>query len=116
MTTPINIMFGIRRLHDIGRSGWWSVIQIPMSLMSPRAIYDHSITGPVHVALDIFFIVITLYALTLLLVPGSKGDNRFGPPPSPNSGWVIAGVIIGIFLPFAACTAAVVLSAIGHQG
>jgi uncharacterized membrane protein YhaH (DUF805 family) len=52
----IVIVMTIRRLHDINAPGWWSV-----------------------------FIIIPFATCVLLLIPGSKTDNRFGPPPRENS-------------------------------
>jgi|LGOV01.1.fsa_nt_gb uncharacterized membrane protein YhaH (DUF805 family) len=49
--------YGIRRLHDIDKSGWWFLFSfVPL----------------LNIAL----------AITLLFWPGTKGDNRFGPPPA----------------------------------
>lgn len=48
---------GIRRLHDLNRSGWWILL------------YGIPYAGPV-VFLGLFF-----------LFPGTKGSNRFGPQP-----------------------------------
>ena len=106
---PINIMFAIRRLHDMNRSGWWSLIQVPMNIVSPEAKYRPNEPGLMGAIVVTACIVMVIYALALIFVPGTKGDNRFGLPPPPNSGWVIAGVIVGILLPFAACTAIVAL-------
>lgn len=111
VSVPINLMFSIRRLHDMDRSGWWSLIQIPMSFVSPKVLYMSHGSGAIAVVADIALLVIVIYALALIFVPGSKGDNHFGSPPPPNSGWVIAGVITGICLPFAGCMAAAILFA-----
>src|SRR5689334_1193209 len=56
VTVPINIMFGIRRLHDMNRSGWWSVIQIPMSLVSPKAMFEPHGAGAISAIIDIAFV------------------------------------------------------------
>lgn len=48
--------YGIRRLHDIDKSGWWFLLSfVPL----------------LNIAL----------AAALLFWPGTQGDNRFGPPP-----------------------------------
>ena len=52
----IIFIMSIRRLHDLDRSGWWSLL-----------------------------IVIPFASFVLLALPGSKGNNRFGPPPRANS-------------------------------
>jgi type IV pilus assembly protein PilA len=41
-----------------------------------------------------------IFYLILLFMPGNPGDNRFGPPPPPNSGWVVAGAWSFIIVPF----------------
>ena len=58
----------VRRLHDIDMSGWWSLLA--------------------------FVPIGNLVLLVLLLfIGGTVGENRFGPQPPPNSGWVIAGAL-----------------------
>lgn len=60
--------FMVRRLHDIDKSGWWSLLA--------------------------FVPIGNLVLLVLLLfIGGTIGENRFGPQPPPNSGWVIAGAL-----------------------
>ena len=46
---------GVRRVHDINKSGWWILISIVP--------------------------IIGLYIIVLLITDGSKGKNRFGPKP-----------------------------------
>lgn len=49
-------IMSIRRLHDLDRSGWWSLL-----------------------------ILIPFATFVLLALSGNKGNNRFGPPPRANS-------------------------------
>ncbi|WEF32700.1 DUF805 domain-containing protein [Pseudoduganella chitinolytica] len=65
-----NLVIARRRLHDMGKSGWWGVL-----LLVP-----------------LLNIVVTLW---LALGKGDEGPNAFGPPPSPNSRAVIALACIG---------------------
>jgi uncharacterized membrane protein YhaH (DUF805 family) len=51
-----NLAVGCRRLHDIGRSGWWQLI---------------GLTGIGGIVLLVFFAM------------DSQGDNRYGPSPKP---------------------------------
>lgn len=61
------IICGIKRCHDLNISGWWC-----LSLIIP------------------------LISLAWAFWPGTKGANRFGPPPPPNN----LGVrILGLILP-----------------
>ena len=53
-----------RRLHDLGRSGWWAI------LFAYRK-------GSVFLMIP------------MLLIPGNKGENRYGPA-LPNATWVFA--------------------------
>lgn len=65
------VITAIKRCHDIGISGWWT--------------------------LTMFIPIITL---AWLFVSGSKGANRFGPPPPPNSRGVrlLGAVLPAIFI------------------
>lgn len=54
---PFTLMSaGARRLHDSNKSGWWQLIIFLPSLG-------------------------ILVLFVLMLLPGTKGENRFGPPP-----------------------------------
>lgn len=83
--TVISIMFGVKRLHDIGWSGWLLLLTLV------------PVVGGV-------------FSLLMFIIPGSTAANRFGPPPPPNSTavkvlallWVamiILGIIAAIALP-----------------
>jgi uncharacterized membrane protein YhaH (DUF805 family) len=54
------IQIGVRRLHDIGWSGWLLLVNLVP-------------------------VVGSVFSIIMLVVPGSAGVNRFGPPPPPNS-------------------------------
>ncbi|CAD5108212.1 DUF805 domain-containing protein [Zestomonas carbonaria] len=86
----VAVMIGVQRLHDIGWSGWIML-------------------------LNLVPVVGSVLALLMLLVPGSTGANRFGPPPPANSLavkilaalWLIpvAGLLLALLLGgFAAIT------------
>lgn len=80
-----SIITGIKRCHDINISGWWSLT-----------------------------VIIPIIALVWIFVPGNQGENRFGPPPPPNT-WGIR--VLGVILPvifFVGILAAVALPA--YQG
>ncbi len=55
------VAVSVRRLHDIGRSGWW-------------------------VLLHLVPVVGLLVMLYFYLLKGDGGTNRFGPPPARNPG------------------------------
>ena len=71
---PIALMFMMQRLHDMNASGWWSVLMfVPIAN--------------------------ALMGLVLLFAPGTRGDNRFGLQPKPNSiGVYIAGLALPGFI------------------
>jgi uncharacterized membrane protein YhaH (DUF805 family) len=62
-----SIVCAIKRCHDMDISGWWSLTAI-----------------------------LPIIALAWMFWPGSKGENRFGPPPPPNT-WGVR--VLGLMLP-----------------
>lgn len=53
----LGISFGVRRLHDIDKSGWWILLSVvPLANL--------------------------ILGIMLLIQPGIQGDNRFGPLPA----------------------------------
>jgi uncharacterized membrane protein YhaH (DUF805 family) len=76
-----SVITGIKRCHDLDMTGWWTVT-----------------------------IIIPVIALLWIFVPGTKGANRFGPPPPANTwgvrilAWIlpfffILGIVVAIALP-----------------
>lgn len=85
----VSIFFGVQRLHDIGWSGWlWLLNFVP--------------------------VVGSVMALLMLLVPGSVGANRYGPPPPPNSRGVTGLAWASILVPVVGILAAIAIPA--YQG
>lgn len=66
------------RLHDRGRSGWWSwLILLLFALAWPLS---HHVTPDVaNIGATVLLVAVFAY---LALMPGQKGLNRHGPPPS----------------------------------
>lgn len=62
-----SVITGIKRCHDINISGWWSAT-----------------------------LIVPVITLVWMFAPGSKGENRFGPPPPPNN-WGVR--LLGVILP-----------------
>jgi uncharacterized membrane protein YhaH (DUF805 family) len=60
------ISFLIRRLHDLNLQKWW------VFLVMFLEVFYHFMTGLSALSISFFF-------WTLLLIPGTKGENRFGP-------------------------------------
>lgn len=62
------VVLVVQRSHDLGLSGWWSIV----------------------------YFVVPLAAFYWVLAPGTRGPNRFGAPPAPNSTGVI---VVACLLP-----------------
>jgi uncharacterized membrane protein YhaH (DUF805 family) len=64
LAVTLSILLSIQRLHDFDASGWWSALNlVPLANLA-------------------------LY-LVLLIMPGTRGANRFGDPTPPNTAGVI---------------------------
>ena len=69
-----HVITGIKRCHDMDISGWWSLT-----------------------------LIIPVIVFAWIFLPGSRGENRFGPPPPPNTlgvkllAWIMPAImLIGI--------------------
>lgn len=71
-----SLVFVARRLNDLGFNGWYSLLTL------------------------IPYYIGNLVFLALLLLPGNRASNRYGPPPPPNSKAVI--VVAWLWVPFMA--------------
>jgi uncharacterized membrane protein YhaH (DUF805 family) len=67
----VGIQIGVKRLHDIGWSGWLLLVSLIPAVGS-------------------------VFSIIMVVVPGSTGANRFGPPPPPNSRGV--KILAGLWL------------------
>lgn len=59
-----------KRLHDRGRSGWWSAVILAAIVMvwpAPSGFFDF-----------IAVLVLVWAAIDLCVMPGERGDNRYG--------------------------------------
>ena len=62
-----------KRLHDRGRSGWWSAVILLAVIIvwpAPRGFFDF-----------VFALVLIWAVIELGVMPGEPGANRFGPNP-----------------------------------
>ena len=80
------IAVSVRRLHDTNRSGWWLlVVVIPYAILGFTMGQAAASGGTSGLATAGIFGLIALVGAIVLLVflvlPGNKGDNRFGPDP-----------------------------------
>lgn len=82
----ISVMIGVQRLHDIGWSGWLLL-------------------------LNLVPLVGSVFAILMLVVPGTQGANRYGAPPPPNSRGVIALAWSALVVPIIGIVAAISIPA-----
>jgi uncharacterized membrane protein YhaH (DUF805 family) len=81
----------VRRLHDTGRSGWWMFKPILLALVAGIGLGFLAVfAGGGAPSPAILLMVSTLpmlasiWFLVVLCLPGTYGNNRFGPDPIPN--------------------------------
>ncbi|MBH3339670.1 DUF805 domain-containing protein [Pseudomonas mendocina] len=80
----IGVFIGVQRLHDMGWSGWlWLLNFVP--------------------------VVGSVFALLMLIIPGTQGANRYGPPPPPNSTGVKILAWLFLLVPLTGIVAAIAL-------
>lgn len=82
-----SIAVGVRRLHDIDRSGWWIVAPfglIVIAIMSRLAALGAMPMMAPGLVFTALFLVGGIMAIVLLVwacLHGTRGPNRFGPDP-----------------------------------
>ena len=75
----------VRRLHDVGLSGWWmfGLLYLPSIAMAVLTIaaLPRIAAGEIDLSLATSAVVLlcSLAFLVLMLWPGTRGENRFGP-------------------------------------
>lgn len=88
------IAVGVRRLHDIDRSGWWLLAPIVPYALGFAMMFPAILSGAADPAnpfsmtglglAGIFLLIGFLMAVAVFifsLLPGTKGNNRYGPDP-----------------------------------
>jgi uncharacterized membrane protein YhaH (DUF805 family) len=73
-----SITVGVRRLHDTGRSGWWTMLVYLPWLATLVSQHDPELVLAAAGALLLGGVA----WIILLLLPGNEGENAFGLPPS----------------------------------
>lgn len=68
--TIVTSVLGVRRLHDLGRSGWWMLALLIIGALWPISVMAAAVA--------------LLGQLFLMIAPGDEGQNRYGEAPSAN--------------------------------
>jgi uncharacterized membrane protein YhaH (DUF805 family) len=87
------IMLYVKRLHDINLSGFWILLPVAIWLISGM----FAVAGLTFIAL-LASLLNGLLGIVILLIPGTAGDNRFGPIRYTSGVEQIMGCICGVFL------------------
>ncbi|RYY24756.1 MAG: DUF805 domain-containing protein [Sphingomonadales bacterium] len=69
------------RLHDIGRSGWWSIIPFGIAIAMLALLGTNLLSDAL--ALQLFIAAGVVLALAIVIagaIPGQPGRNRYGGP------------------------------------
>lgn len=101
------IQIGVKRLHDMGWSGWLLLL----SLLPYVGAAFSVIPGVGDVLYSLFSIAGGVFSIIMLVVPGSHGANRFGPPPPPNSRGVKILASLWLLVPVFGILAAIAIPA-----
>jgi uncharacterized membrane protein YhaH (DUF805 family) len=74
-----SIAVGVRRLHDVDRSGWWLMLGYGPWILSILLALAQSadVAAILSIVSNIGFLVLLVFAV----MPGTRGPNRFGPDP-----------------------------------
>ena len=104
------LMVTVRRVHDIGRTGWWVgasfingiLLDVALGYVMARAAIMHNAqnlqagmpSGGMIIILSILGLIglvlgITIFVFTVL--PGSPGENRYGPNPLGSHATPVSG-------------------------
>jgi uncharacterized membrane protein YhaH (DUF805 family) len=97
------LVFGVRsmvlRLHDVNRSGWWTVILF-LALL-PGATASRHPSAATLTAMLVLSGFNVLATVALLIYPGTDGDNDFGEPARPGNGVLAIVLLLATVLLFA---------------
>ena len=91
-----SIAVAVRRLHDTNRSGWWLLLPIIPYCLAFALGGAAMMTGGLGAGLGtagIFLMIGAIGAIVLLVfycLPGTPGDNRYGPNPYGSQGTAAA--------------------------
>lgn len=91
-----SIIFGIRRLHDVNRTGWWMLLQLlPLVGGVLSALHIGTVFMLVSLAISVVF------GLYLMLAKGTEGTNDYGMQRATPQWEKVCGWIYIILIPTA---------------
>jgi len=92
----------VKRLHDLGASGWWAVLLVAPLTLTGAFIGFTSMLNPAlagefvqRIGVDTLTgsaLLCHLATVVLGLFPGQRGDNRYGPDPKGLVGRMLPGL------------------------
>ena len=68
----------VRRLHDIGKSGWWVLLPLGPWILTGLFLF---VFWPIAVVTGLAGLICTGYLIYLYAQPGDAGPNQFGATP-----------------------------------
>jgi uncharacterized membrane protein YhaH (DUF805 family) len=85
------VAVGVRRIHDIDRTGWWLAAPLvpysialvwifPALMRSPNNLDAFFVAGPSMIFM-LIAVALAVVVFIFTVAPGTKGSNRFGPDP-----------------------------------
>ncbi len=87
------IAVGVRRLHDTNRSGWWLLLFVPYlitMIMTARAAAAGNLAAIGGFGLlSLVGLGLSIVLLVFMVLPGTPGDNRYGPNPYGDGAGVV---------------------------
>ena len=88
-----NIAVGVRRLHDTNRSAWWLLLLVPYlitAFLTVQAMAANSLAGLGAAGLmSIIALICAIIYIVLMCLPGTAGDNSYGPNPLGDDGAIL---------------------------
>lgn len=71
----------IRRLHDTGRSAWWSLCYAPSGIGDVAVLLGVPVSGTVILSVGIIGRILLVLLIIFLALPSDTGSNKYGADP-----------------------------------
>lgn len=75
-----SIAVAVRRLHDIGRSGWWYLLFVVLMTLPVIPSCMH-LTGFLPTFMNLLALAITIFYIVVMCKDSQPGENKWGPNP-----------------------------------